>query len=87
MAGHRLDARDARHDHRVRGAPRVLADDHHAAVRARWFVPRAQPWPPGLREMLVDGWQGKTYHVEVTGDELRAAAFTLDVTYQISCER
>ena len=49
--------------------------------------PVPQPWPPGLREMLVDGWQGKTYRVEVTGDEVRAATFTLDVTYEISCER
>ena len=45
------------------------------------------PWPPGLREMRVDGWRGKTYRVEVTGDDVRAATFTLDVTYQIRCER
>jgi hypothetical protein len=46
-----------------------------------------QPWPPGLREMLVDGSKGKAYRVEVTGDELRDASFTLDVSYQIRCER
>ena len=38
--------------------------------------PVPQPWPPGLREMLVDGSKGKTYRVEVTGDELRDASFT-----------
>jgi hypothetical protein len=49
--------------------------------------PVPQPWPPGLREMLVDGWQGKTYRVEVTGDDVRDASFTLNVSYQIRCER
>jgi hypothetical protein len=49
--------------------------------------PTPQPWPPGLREMRVDGWQGKTYRVEVTGDDVRAATFTLAVTYEIRCER
>lgn len=49
--------------------------------------PAPQPWPPGLREMLVDGTRGKTYRVEVTGDPERDATFTLLVQYEISCER
>ena len=49
--------------------------------------PVPQPWPPGLREMVVDGWRGKTYRVEVTGDDVRDASFRLDVSYQIRCER
>lgn len=48
--------------------------------------PTPLPWPPGLREMLVDGWVGKTYRVEITGDGDRAADFTLGVTYRIDCE-
>ncbi len=46
-----------------------------------------QPWPPGLKEMLVDGTKGKTYRLEVLGDPARAAAFTLNVRYLITCER
>jgi len=45
-----------------------------------------QPWPPGLREMLVDGWKGKTYRVEITTDSQREVSFALQVTYQIHCE-
>ena len=48
--------------------------------------PVPQPWPAGLREMLVDGTRGKTYRVEVTGDPDRQASFALVVTYQITCE-
>lgn len=48
--------------------------------------PGPQPWPPGLREMLVDGWKGKTYRIEVTGDPARDVSFGLAVTYQIRCE-
>jgi hypothetical protein len=44
------------------------------------------PWPPGLREMLVDGWKGKTYLIEVTNGSERAASFALQVTYQVHCE-
>jgi hypothetical protein len=44
------------------------------------------PWPPGLREMLVDGWKGKTYAIEVTNSGERGASFALQVTYQIRCE-
>ena len=44
------------------------------------------PWPPGLREMLVDGWEGKTYLIEVTNAGERDASFALQVTYQIRCE-
>jgi hypothetical protein len=48
--------------------------------------PVPQPWPAGLREMLVDGWKGKTYRVEVTGDPGRDVSFALAVTFQIRCE-
>ena len=48
--------------------------------------PVPQPWPPGLREMLVDGWRGKTYRVEIVGDPERDATFTLHVVYRITCE-
>jgi hypothetical protein len=44
------------------------------------------PWPPGVREMLVDGWKGKTYLIEVTNSGEREASFALQVTYQIRCE-
>ena len=64
------------------GCP-MITDD--APVRTgRISVP--QPWPPGLREMLVDGSRGKTYRVEVEGDPERDAAFTLNVAYRIVCE-
>jgi hypothetical protein len=49
--------------------------------------PVPQPWPPGLREMLVDGWQGKTYRVEVIGDPFSDRDFALAVSYRIACER
>ena len=49
--------------------------------------PVPQPWPAGLREMVVDGWQGKTWLVEITNPGDREASFTLQVTYQITCER
>ena len=49
--------------------------------------PVPQPWPAGLREMVVDGWQGKTWLIEVTNPGDRDASFTLQVSYQISCER
>jgi hypothetical protein len=48
--------------------------------------PIPQPWPTGLREMVVDGWQGKTYRVEITSDRDYETSFTLQVTYQIHCE-
>jgi hypothetical protein len=48
--------------------------------------PLPQPWPPGVREMLVDGWRGKTYRVDITGDTARDATFALTVTYRIACE-
>jgi len=44
------------------------------------------PWPPGLREMVVDGWRGKTYLIEVANRGDREASFALQVTYQIRCE-
>jgi hypothetical protein len=49
--------------------------------------PVPQAWPPGVREMLVDGSRGKTYRIEIAGDAARAATFTLDVTYEIRCEK
>src|SRR5438093_1218669 len=49
--------------------------------------PTPQPWPPGLREMVVDGSQGKTYLVEITTDSQRDTSFALEVTYEIRCER
>jgi hypothetical protein len=48
--------------------------------------PIPQPWPPGIREMLVDGWRGKTYRIEVAGDPARDTSFALAVTYRITCE-
>jgi hypothetical protein len=48
--------------------------------------PTPLPWPPGVREMQVDGWKDKTYLVEIAGDPLREATFTLSVVYDISCE-
>jgi hypothetical protein len=48
--------------------------------------PVPPPWPPGLREMLVDGWRGKTYRVEIVGDPERDITFTLSVVYRIACE-
>jgi hypothetical protein len=39
------------------------------------------------RQMLVDGTRGKAYLVEVVGDSSRDTAFSLVVTYDISCER
>lgn len=48
--------------------------------------PVPQPWPPGLREMLVDGWKGKTYLVEITTDSQHDVRFALQVTSQIRCE-
>ena len=47
----------------------------------------SQPWPAGIREMVVDGWAGKTYRVEVVGDGVREGDFALAVTYEIACER
>ena len=49
--------------------------------------PVPQPWPPGLREMQVDGSKGKTYRVDVTGDSTRDASFTLTLNFHIACER
>ena len=37
--------------------------------------------------MLVDGTRGKAWRIEVVGDPERDAAFSLNVTYQIACER
>ena len=48
--------------------------------------PVPQPWPAGVREMLVDGWRGKTYRIDITGDPTRNATFALTVTYRITCE-
>jgi hypothetical protein len=48
--------------------------------------PIPQPWPSGFVEMLVDGWAGKTYLVEVIGAADVDVAYTLDVSYHIACE-
>jgi hypothetical protein len=48
--------------------------------------PVPQPWPAGVREMVVDGWRGKTYRVDIAGDPTRDATFALAVTYRIACE-
>ena len=48
--------------------------------------PVPQSWPPGVREMLVDGWRGKTYRFDISGDSARDATFALTVTYRITCE-
>ena len=47
--------------------------------------PVPQPWPAGVGEMLVDGWRGKTYRIDITGDPTRDATFALTVTYRITC--
>ena len=48
--------------------------------------PVIQPWPPGYVEMLVDGWEGKTYLVEVIGASDADIAYRLEVVYDIACE-
>lgn len=45
-----------------------------------------QPWPPGYVEMLVDGWVGKTYLVEIVGAGSVDVAYRLDVISHIACE-
>ena len=49
--------------------------------------PVPQPWPSGLREMLVDGTRGKTYRVDIASDADQEVRFALEVTYSIRCER
>jgi hypothetical protein len=48
--------------------------------------PIPQPWLPGTREMVVDGWRGKTYRIDVAGEPARDTTFALAVTYRIACE-
>jgi hypothetical protein len=36
--------------------------------------------------LLVDGWVGKTYRIDVLGDAAQALAFQVVVVYDISCE-
>lgn len=48
--------------------------------------PVPPPWSPGVREMEVDGWLGKTYRVEIEGDPERVTPYTLAVWYRITCE-
>ena len=50
-------------------------------------APEPQPWPAGLRGMLVDGSTGKTYRVEITSNSAGDASFALSVTYERHCER
>jgi hypothetical protein len=47
--------------------------------------PTPLPWPPGVREMEVDGWKDKTYRIEISSDPVRDTSFTLSVVYNISC--
>ena len=65
----------------------MLDDDGDTSLGPGGSSPTPQPWPPGLREMQVDGWKGKAYRIEVTGESLREANFTLSVSYRIACER
>jgi hypothetical protein len=79
----------------IRMAATVTACGEHAAcvmdTRTPPFGPGGsavpQPWPPGLRELQVDGTKGKTYRIEIGGDPVRDATFTLDVNTHIACER
>jgi hypothetical protein len=48
--------------------------------------PIPQPWPAGFVEMLVDGWVGKTYRVEVIGAADRDLDYRLEVLSRITCE-
>jgi hypothetical protein len=48
--------------------------------------PIPQPWPSGYVQMLVDGWVGKTYRVEIVGAADREIAYRLEVLYLITCE-
>jgi hypothetical protein len=48
--------------------------------------PIPQPWPLGYVQMLVDGWIGKTYRVEIIGATDRETAYRLEVRYLITCE-
>jgi len=74
----------------------ITACGAHVGCRMDTFTPSfgpggsgpvPQPWPPGVREMRVDGSQGKTYRVEITSDGDHETAFTLQVTYENHCER
>ena len=49
--------------------------------------PVPQAWPAGVREMLVDGWRGKTHRIDISGDSTRDATFAPTATYRITCER
>ena len=53
---------------------------------ARPGGPPGAAWPPGVCELVVDGWQGKTYRVEIEGDPERDTPYTLAVLYRITCE-
>ena len=48
--------------------------------------PGPHVWPAGFVEMLVDGWVGKTYQVEVVGVPEREMPYRLEVLYRIDCE-
>ena len=43
-------------------------------------------WPSGYVEMLVDGWAGKTYRIEIVGVPDREMTYHLQVRYRIDCE-
>ena len=48
--------------------------------------PAPQPWPPGFVEMLVDGWVGKRYRIEIVGVPEGEMPYRLEVLYRIDCE-
>ena len=43
--------------------------------------------PMGQREMVVDGWEGKTWSIEIANPSEQEVPFTLQVNYEIACER
>ena len=48
--------------------------------------PGPHAWPAGYVEMLVDGWVGKTYRIEIVGAPERDIPYSLETLYRITCE-
>lgn len=42
--------------------------------------------PATTREILVDGWTGKAYRIDIAADATRRTDYTLTVVYEIRCE-
>jgi hypothetical protein len=80
------DPWNARNDYELRWAHWVHNAEDLASIGSRRLIADPSTMAPGLREMLVDGWRGKTYRIDVTGDPSRNASFALAVTYRITCE-